>query len=56
MGETMFRVVGQTAGAVATSGDPLVWITLRDSLELQYRLAPPAASWPPVPPRRRSIW
>lgn len=43
LGDTIFRVVGQTSGAVATSGDPLVWITLRDSQELQFRLAPPSA-------------
>ncbi len=43
MGGVRFRVVGLTRGAVSTGGDPLAWITLRDSQDLQFRLAPPAA-------------
>lgn len=43
MGTFRYRVVGHTRGAVSTGGDPLAWITLRDSQELQFRLAPPAA-------------
>lgn len=43
MGTFRYRVVGLTRGAVSTGGDPLAWITLRDSQELQFRLAPPAA-------------
>jgi putative ABC transport system permease protein len=38
-----FRVVGLTTRAVSASGDPLAWITLRDSQDLQFRLRPPAA-------------
>jgi len=36
-------VVGVTAGQVSTGGDPVVFITLRDSQKLQFELAPPAA-------------
>ena len=43
MGGVPFRVVGLTARAVSTGGDPLAWITLRDAQELQFRLTPPAA-------------
>lgn len=43
MGGVGFRVVGLTTRAVSTGGDPLAWITLRDSQELQFRLTPPAA-------------
>ncbi|GAA0579020.1 ABC transporter permease [Craurococcus roseus] len=43
MGGVRFRVVGLTARAVSTGGDPIGWITLRDSQELQFRLTPPAA-------------
>lgn len=43
MANIRFRVVGLTAGAVSTGGDPLAWITLRDAQDLQFRLAPPAA-------------
>ncbi|TCZ52770.1 ABC transporter permease [Roseicella aquatilis] len=43
MGGVRFRVVGLTARAVSTGGDPVGWITLRDSQELQFRLTPPAA-------------
>jgi putative ABC transport system permease protein len=43
MGGVRFRVVGLTRGAVSTGGDPLAWVTLRDSQDLQFRLAPSAA-------------
>jgi putative ABC transport system permease protein len=36
-------VVGATRGLVASGGDPLVFIHLRDSQELQFKLSPPAA-------------
>ncbi|MGE0223845.1 MAG: ABC transporter permease [Acetobacteraceae bacterium] len=42
MANIRYRVVGLTAGAVSTGGDPLGWITLRDAQELQFRLTPPA--------------
>jgi putative ABC transport system permease protein len=43
MGRDRYRVVGLTRGLVASSGDPLVFITLRDSQLLQFKLAPTAA-------------
>ncbi len=43
MGGMRLRVVGLTARAVSSGGDPLGWITLRDAQELQFRLNPPAA-------------
>lgn len=42
-GNDRYRVVGTTRGLVASGGDPLVFIHLRDSQELQFKLAPPAA-------------
>lgn len=38
-----FTVVGLTDGQVASSGDPVVYMTLLDSQALQFELAPPAA-------------
>jgi putative ABC transport system permease protein len=43
LGGDRYRVVGTTRGLVASGGDPLVFIHLRDSQELQFKLAPPAA-------------
>nr|WP_255569194.1 ABC transporter permease [Neoroseomonas alba] len=43
LGGDRYRVVGLTGGLVASGGDPLVFVTLRDSQELQFQLAPPAA-------------
>lgn len=43
LGGDRYHVVGTTRGLVASGGDPLVFITLRDSQELQFKLAPPAA-------------
>ena len=43
MGRNTFTVVGLTEDRVSSSGDPLVYMTLRDSQELQFELAPPAA-------------
>ncbi len=43
MGQDRYRVVGLTRGLVASGGDPLVFIHLRDSQELQFKLSPPAA-------------
>ncbi|MGD2112559.1 MAG: ABC transporter permease [Gammaproteobacteria bacterium] len=42
LGRDTFTVVGLTDGQVATGGDPVVYITLRDSQSLQFELAPPA--------------
>jgi putative ABC transport system permease protein len=43
IGGDRYRVVGTTRGLVASGGDPLVFIHLRDSQELQFKLSPPAA-------------
>jgi putative ABC transport system permease protein len=43
MANIRYRVVGLSTRAVSTGGDPLAWITLRDSQDLQFRLNPPAA-------------
>ena len=43
MGRNLFTVVGLTENQVSSSGDPIVYLTLRDSQELQFELAPPAA-------------
>ncbi|MBX9752457.1 MAG: ABC transporter permease [Roseococcus sp.] len=43
IGGLRFRVVGRTARAVSSGGDPLGWITLADAQELQFRLNAPAA-------------
>lgn len=43
LGRDIFAVVGLTDGQVSSGGDPVVYITLRDSQELQFELAPPAA-------------
>ncbi|MGE0716833.1 MAG: ABC transporter permease [Alphaproteobacteria bacterium] len=43
LGGDRYRVVGTTRGLVASGGDPLVFVHLRDSQELQFKLAPPAA-------------
>lgn len=43
LGRDSFAVVGLTDGQVSSGGDPVVYITLRDSQELQFELAPPAA-------------
>jgi putative ABC transport system permease protein len=43
LGADRYRVVGITRGLVASGGDPLVFATLRDSQEMQFRQAPPAA-------------
>jgi putative ABC transport system permease protein len=43
MGGLRFRVVGLTARAVSSGGDPLGWIMLRDAQDLQFRLNAPAA-------------
>lgn len=43
LGRRTFAVVGLTAGHVASGGDPVVFMTLRDSQKLQFELAPPAA-------------
>ncbi|WPB87326.1 ABC transporter permease [Sediminicoccus rosea] len=43
IGGLRFRVVGLTARAVSSGGDPLGWITLADAQELQFRLNAPAA-------------
>ncbi len=43
LGRNMFTVVGLTDGQVSSGGDPIIYITLLDSQELQFELAPPAA-------------
>ena len=42
-GSDRYSVVGLTRGLVASGGDPLVFATLRDSQEMQFRQAPSAA-------------
>ena len=43
LGRDMFTVVGLTRGLVASGGDPVMFITLRDAQKLQFDLAPAAA-------------
>jgi putative ABC transport system permease protein len=43
LGRDIFRVVGLTDGLVASGGDPVVHIALRDAQKLQFELTPPAA-------------
>lgn len=43
LGRNIFTVVGLTEDQVSSSGDPIVYLTLRDSQKLQFELAPPAA-------------
>lgn len=43
LGRRELTVVEVTAGQVSTGGDPVAFITLRDSQKLQFELAPPAA-------------
>jgi len=43
LGRDMFTVVGLTDGQVSSGGDPVIYITLKDSQQLQFELAPPAA-------------
>jgi len=43
LGRDMFTVVGLTDGQVSSGGDPVIYITLTDSQQLQFELAPPAA-------------
>ncbi len=43
MGTDVFTVVGLTRGAVSSGGDPVVWMSLKDSQVLQFRLAPAPA-------------
>ncbi|MEZ5936256.1 MAG: ABC transporter permease [Alphaproteobacteria bacterium] len=43
LGRDVLTVVGLTEGQVASGGDPVVYMTLLDSQELQFELAPPAA-------------
>ena len=42
LGRTTFSVVGLTENQVASSGDPVAFITLLDAQKLQFDLAPPA--------------
>ncbi len=42
LGRKDFEVVGLTSNQVSSGGDPVVFITLRDSQKLQFELAPPA--------------
>ena len=43
LGRNTFTVVGLTDNQVSSGGDPVIYITLLDSQELQFELAPPAA-------------
>jgi putative ABC transport system permease protein len=43
LGRETFEVVGLTSRQVSSGGDPVVFVTLRDSQKLQFDLAPPAA-------------
>lgn len=43
LGRNIFTVVGLTDNQVSSGGDPVIYITLLDSQELQFELAPPAA-------------
>ncbi len=43
LGRDTFTVVGLTDGQVSSGGDPVIFITLKDSQQLQFELAPPAA-------------
>ncbi len=43
IGRNKFTVVGLTDGQVSSGGDPIIYITLLDSQELQFELAPSAA-------------
>ena len=43
LGRNNFTVVGLTDGQVSSGGDPIIYITLLDSQELQFELAPSAA-------------
>ena len=43
LGRDTFTVVGLTDGQVSSGGDPIIYITLKDSQQLQFELAPPAA-------------
>jgi putative ABC transport system permease protein len=42
LGRTTFTVVGLTENQIASGGDPVAFITLRDAQKLQFDLAPPA--------------
>ncbi|MCI0493058.1 MAG: ABC transporter permease [Planctomycetes bacterium] len=43
LGRDTFTVVGLTDDQVSSGGDPVIYITLKDSQQLQFELAPPAA-------------
>jgi putative ABC transport system permease protein len=43
LGRDTFEVVGLTESQVSSGGDPVAFVTLRDSQKLQFDLAPPAA-------------
>ena len=43
LGRNTFKVVGLTENQVSSGGDPVVYMSLRDSQELQFELAPSAA-------------
>jgi len=43
LGRHRYHVVGTTRGLVSSGGDPLIFMHLRDSQDLQFRLAPAAA-------------
>jgi putative ABC transport system permease protein len=43
LGRNLFKIVGLTRNAVASGGDPVIFVTLRDAQKLQFDLTPAAA-------------
>jgi putative ABC transport system permease protein len=43
IGNERYTVVGTTNGLVASGGDPLIFMSLKDSQQIQFQLAPPAS-------------
>lgn len=43
LGRNLFTIVGHTRNAVASGGDPVIYVTLRDAQKLQFDLTPAAA-------------
>lgn len=43
LGRDTFTVVGMTDDQVSSGGDPVIYVTLKDSQQLQFEQAPPAA-------------
>jgi putative ABC transport system permease protein len=43
LGRNLFTIVGLTRGMVASSGDPVIFVALRDAQKLQFELTPAAS-------------